>query len=217
MVFWSFWVLCSILVHQKSKFELNGQFCFSRHPWGPWGHQSSGVIWNETKISWFGHCDIARMFSLWYSQYRVHLYEFQKSKTSNSRGIVNTFSPLDCDFEKKCYLYSRLSIVPGLFQFSSPGTFRVSRSCPARTTGPSRSLGPVLPGPRDLGPFVPGVLPGPRDQNFFCMLLHFFGLFCRCITIPVCLLCYDAPFLVCVTQVELYMYTYATQQTTRCV
>ena len=32
-----------------------------------------------------------------------------------------------------------------------PGTFRVSRSCPARTTGPSRSLGPVLsrpvPGP----------------------------------------------------------------------
>ena len=33
----------------------------------------------------------------------------------------------------------------------SPGTFRVSRSCLARTTGPSRSLGPVLsrpvPGP----------------------------------------------------------------------
>ena len=33
----------------------------------------------------------------------------------------------------------------------------------------------------------------------------------------VCFLCYDAPFLVCVTQVELYIYTYATQQTTRCV
>ena len=71
----------------------------------------------------------------------------------------------------------RLSILPGLFQFLSPGTFRVSRSCPARTTGPSRSLGPVLPGPRDLGPFVPGVLPGPRDQTFFCMLLHFFRPF----------------------------------------
>jgi hypothetical protein len=32
-----------------------------------------------------------------------------------------------------------------------PGTFEVSRSCPARTTGPLRSLGPVLsrpvPGP----------------------------------------------------------------------
>ena len=48
--------------------------------------------------------------------------------------------------------------------FQVPGTFRVSRSCPARTTGPSRSLGPVLPGPRDLGPLVPGVpgvLAGP--------------------------------------------------------
>ena len=38
---------------------------------------------------------------------------------------------------------------PGTFK-KSPGTFRVSRSCPARTTGPSRSLGPVLPGPRDF-------------------------------------------------------------------
>ena len=43
-VFWSFWVLGPILAHQTAKFELSGQFCFSRHPWGPWGHQSSGVI-----------------------------------------------------------------------------------------------------------------------------------------------------------------------------
>ena len=41
MVFWSFWVLGPILAHQTAKFELSGQFCFSRHPWG---HQSSGVI-----------------------------------------------------------------------------------------------------------------------------------------------------------------------------
>jgi hypothetical protein len=43
-VFWSFWVLGPILVHQTAKFELSGQFCFSRHLWGPWGHQNSGVI-----------------------------------------------------------------------------------------------------------------------------------------------------------------------------
>ena len=43
MVFQSFWVLGPILAHQTDKFELSGQFCFSRHPWGPWGSQSSGV------------------------------------------------------------------------------------------------------------------------------------------------------------------------------
>ena len=43
-VFWSFWVLGPILAHQTAKFELSGQFCFSRHPWGPWGRQNSGVI-----------------------------------------------------------------------------------------------------------------------------------------------------------------------------
>ena len=55
-VFWTFKLLGPILAHQTTKFELSGQFRFSRHPWGPWGRQSSGVIWNETKISWFGHC-----------------------------------------------------------------------------------------------------------------------------------------------------------------
>ena len=45
-------------MHQTTKFKLNGQFCFSRHPWGPWGRLSSGVIWNETKISWSGHCNL---------------------------------------------------------------------------------------------------------------------------------------------------------------
>ena len=43
-VFWSFWVLGPILAHQTTKFKLSGQFCFSRHPWGPWGRLSSGVI-----------------------------------------------------------------------------------------------------------------------------------------------------------------------------
>ena len=33
-----------ILAHQTAKFKLSGQFCFSRHPWGPWGRLSSGVI-----------------------------------------------------------------------------------------------------------------------------------------------------------------------------
>ena len=32
--------------------------CFSRHPWRPWGCQSSGVIRIETKISWSGHCGL---------------------------------------------------------------------------------------------------------------------------------------------------------------
>ena len=27
-----------------AKFEISGQFCFSRHPWGTWGCQNSGVI-----------------------------------------------------------------------------------------------------------------------------------------------------------------------------
>ena len=42
--FWSFLVLDSILAHQTTKFKLSGWFSFSRHPWGSWGHQSSGVI-----------------------------------------------------------------------------------------------------------------------------------------------------------------------------
>ena len=33
-----------ILAHQTAKFKLSGQFRFSRHPWGPWGRLSSGVI-----------------------------------------------------------------------------------------------------------------------------------------------------------------------------
>ena len=45
MVFWSFLVLSPILAHQTTKFELSGKFHFFRHPWGPWGRQSSGVIW----------------------------------------------------------------------------------------------------------------------------------------------------------------------------
>ena len=30
MVFWNFWILGPILAHQTAKFELYGQFCFSR-------------------------------------------------------------------------------------------------------------------------------------------------------------------------------------------
>ena len=43
-VFQSFLVLGPILAHQTIKFKLSGQFRFSRHPWGPWGRLSSGVI-----------------------------------------------------------------------------------------------------------------------------------------------------------------------------
>ena len=43
-VFQIFLVLGPILAHQTTKFELYGWFCFSRHPWGPWGRLNSGVI-----------------------------------------------------------------------------------------------------------------------------------------------------------------------------
>ena len=61
--------------------------------------------------------------------------------------------------------------VPGPLK-KSPGTFRVSRSCPGRTTGPSRSLGPVLscpvPGPsRDFpGRDSPAGKPSTYHENF---------------------------------------------------
>ena len=59
MVFWSFWVLGPILAHQTAKFKLSGQFCFSRHPWGPWERQSSGVIciWKIFQLfcEWWRH------------------------------------------------------------------------------------------------------------------------------------------------------------------
>ena len=58
-----------------------------------------------------------------------------------------------------------------------PRTFRVSRSCPGRTTGPSRSLGPVLPGPRDLGPFVPGVPGVLAGPNHFPLFEHLWIVF----------------------------------------
>ena len=32
-----------IVARQTTKFELSGQFCFFRHPWGSWGRQSSGL------------------------------------------------------------------------------------------------------------------------------------------------------------------------------
>ena len=82
---------------------------------------------------------------------------------------------------------SRVSIVPGLFQFLSPGTFGLVQSRDHGTTGPSRSLGPVLssPGTQDL--LVPGV-PGPsRDQIIFCYCIFcLIFLFCCC-----CILLYQ--------------------------
>jgi hypothetical protein len=77
----------------------------------------------------------------------------------------------------------RLSIVPGLFQFLVLGTFwislvpgqrdhrtfKVSRSCPARTTGPMT--------------FCPGGPGGPSNFLFFSTsYCIFFNLFCCCIT-----------------------------------
>ena len=52
-------------------------------------------------------------------------------------------------------LLSSFGIVPGLFQFTSPGTFALLKSRDDRTTGTSRSLGPVLSHP----------VPGP-SQDF---------------------------------------------------
>ena len=43
MVFQRFLVWGSILAHQTTKFKLSEWFCFSRHPRGPWGRQSSGM------------------------------------------------------------------------------------------------------------------------------------------------------------------------------
>ena len=37
------WLLGPILAHQSTKFEIREWFCFSRHPWGPWGRQTSGM------------------------------------------------------------------------------------------------------------------------------------------------------------------------------
>ena len=71
--------------------------------------------------------------------------------------------------------------VPGPFK-KSPGTFRVSRSCPARTTGPSRSLGPVLsrpvPGPsRDFpGRDSPAGKPSGDHPEWETILESFFLL-----------------------------------------
>ena len=42
--FRTFLVLGPILAHQTTKFELNGWFRFSRHPWEPWERLNNGVI-----------------------------------------------------------------------------------------------------------------------------------------------------------------------------
>ena len=42
-VFQSFLVLGPILARQTTKFQLSGKFCFSRHPWEPWGRLNNGM------------------------------------------------------------------------------------------------------------------------------------------------------------------------------
>ena len=56
-----------------------------------------------------------------------------------------------------------VGIFRGTFPFSSPGTFGLLWSRDNRTTGPSKSLGPVLS--QDLGPLVPG-LPGTYLESY---------------------------------------------------
>ena len=50
-VFHTFLVLGPILAHQTPKFKTSGWFCFSRHPWDPWGRLNSGVTDPDTRIS----------------------------------------------------------------------------------------------------------------------------------------------------------------------
>ena len=88
-VFWSFWVLGPILAHQTAKFKLSGQFCFSRHPWGPRERLSSEVIWNETKISWSGHCDF---FFLYYQYLQNYLLSRFKVFSPYKTWIFLTFN-----------------------------------------------------------------------------------------------------------------------------
>ena len=63
---------------------------------------------------------------------------------------------------------ARVSIVPGLFQFSSPGTFGLVKSRDHGTTGPSRSLGPVLSGP--------GTFPGRPGKSRDKITLYIYAL-----------------------------------------
>ena len=51
------------------------------------------------------------------------------------------------DIWRSVGIFTRVSIVPGLFQFSSPGTFGLVKSRDFLVPGPSGSLGPVLSGP----------------------------------------------------------------------
>ena len=89
-VFWSFWVWI--------QFELSGQFCFSRHPWRPWGRQSSGVIWNETKISWFGHC--GRQSS---GSRQAVIRNSKDTQKALIRAAVNLLSDFYFEFQSAAY------------------------------------------------------------------------------------------------------------------
>ena len=88
-------------------------------------------------------------------------------------------SPNSCTEQLFSSVY-RDSIFPELFQFSSPGTFGLVKSRDHGTTGPSRSLGPVLSGPGTF-PGLPGT---SRDKiTFFFVHLCIKSFQCRILLI----------------------------------
>ena len=75
-VFWTFLVLGPILAHQTTKFELSGWFCFSRHPWDPWGRLNSRVTRELAKsvtVSYVGIWATALIWQLYRFQMVIHL------------------------------------------------------------------------------------------------------------------------------------------------
>ena len=82
-VFWSFWVLGPILAHQTAKFKLSGKFCFSRHPWGSWERQSSGVIciWSFFQLFFWCWRHLAKKNCFLQIEASCHLYYFSWLKS----------------------------------------------------------------------------------------------------------------------------------------
>ena len=84
-VFWSFFILGSILAHQTSKFKFSGSWRIFRHPWDPWVRVNSGGIsflifvfdfsvWQSHPADFFHNCQI---------EGRCHLYWFHMYKNDN--------------------------------------------------------------------------------------------------------------------------------------
>ena len=87
-VFRSFSVLGPNVAHQTTKFELSGWFRFSRHPWGSWERQNSGVIciwkifqlifgcWRHLAIFFFFFSNWSLMSPLLFYMYKKGHYHF---------------------------------------------------------------------------------------------------------------------------------------------